>query len=56
MIAYSMADTIKMKKSNDEKIAAFNTSKEAIGDIRSEAWSEGWYGDPRELPEPPKDF
>lgn len=56
MIGYSMADTIKMKKSNDEKIAAFKTAKEAITDIRSEAWSEGWYGDPRELPEPPKDF
>jgi hypothetical protein len=46
----------KKKEANDSVIKNYNDAKTSIADVRSEAWGEGWYGDPRELPEIPKDF
>lgn len=56
MIEMSMTDVVKLKTRNDESITSYNTAKKEIAHSRSEAWGEGWYGDPREIPEPPKDF
>lgn len=52
----SITDSLKKKETNDKVIKNYEEAKDAISDSRSAAWSEGWYGDPRELPEIPKDF
>jgi hypothetical protein len=46
----------KKKEANDRVIKNYEDAKTAIADSRHAAWEEGWYGDPRELPEIPKDF
>jgi hypothetical protein len=55
-IEISLTDVSKKKEANDSVIKNYNDAKTSIADVRSEAWGEGWYGDPRELPEIPKDF
>lgn len=55
-IKSSLTDVAKKKETNDRVIKNYTDAKAAISDSRQGAWEEGWYGDPRELPEIPKDF
>lgn len=55
-IKSSLTDSLKKKETNDQVIKNYTDAKVAIADSRQGAWEEGWYGDPRELPEIPKDF
>lgn len=52
----SITDAVKKKEANDKVIKNYTEAKTAIADSRQAAWEEGWYADPRELPEIPKDF
>lgn len=51
-----LTDAIKTKEAHDRVIKNAADARDSIADARQAAWSEGWYGDPRELPQIPKDF
>jgi hypothetical protein len=52
----SLSDVLKKKEINEKTIESHKKEVESLTELRSAAWEEGWYADPRLIPEIPKDF